>query len=93
MGNFWMRPIASAFNQDQLRYLEVQLMSWNAVDNYFKGFSGTDYTKWINNRTNLKNQYDSICKERMLHDYLSLLKESTPIHDENIRKLKRVELL
>lgn len=58
LGNFWMRPIQSAFNLDELRYLEVQLMSWDAVDNYFRGFSGSDYTKWVNNNNNLKKQYD-----------------------------------
>ncbi|MDD6186627.1 MAG: DUF2599 domain-containing protein [Oscillospiraceae bacterium] len=56
-GNFWMNPIESSFVSDEGRNLEVLAMSWDAVDNYFRGFSGSDYTKWVSNNNNLYKQY------------------------------------
>lgn len=57
LGNFWMRPISYNFLGDEQGGLEVLAMSWDAVDAYFRTFSGSDYTKWVNNNNKLYNQY------------------------------------
>ena len=56
-GNFYLNPIAHTFQSDRARQLEVLAMSWEAVDRRFRGFSGSDYTNWVNNFDSLYNQY------------------------------------